>query len=271
MTREEAKEALHGHRAESLDRNDPTIREALALVATDRELREWFARQEEFHLSVAAQLRQVIPPAGLKEQLLAQRNITRVVFSRRALGIAAAAAGIALLIGVITQREPTEQQTVASFQARMVSFALRQYRMDLETSEYAAVRAHLSRVGAPADLSIPQPLTQVGVKGGAGLKWHGKPVAMVCFNGAGTSTRYLFAVQDRGLAAKLGENAIVEPYKGVSIARWATGGTVYLLVSTEDQSALRRLLSATRSTRLRVAFADAGAFEQPIIISRLAS
>ncbi len=71
MTNEEAKFLLEGYRPNGADAGNLALAEALARAQRDPELRLWFERQQAFDGGIAAKLRELAPPAGLRESILA--------------------------------------------------------------------------------------------------------------------------------------------------------------------------------------------------------
>lgn len=57
---------------------DPFFREALSLAETDRELAAWLRTNRDFDAAVSICLRNVVPPADLKAEILAGRRPARI-------------------------------------------------------------------------------------------------------------------------------------------------------------------------------------------------
>ena len=170
MTRDDAKRILLIYRPGGQDDPDPAMADALAQVRQDPELRDWFNAHLAFQNAVRESMRALPVPPGLKEEILGQR-IKIVPLWRRSEWIQVAACLV--LTGIIAglsvrwfTREP-EEQTLEVFRSRMVGFALRVYRMDIETNDLAQVRQFLRSQGAPADYALTPGLQATPVKGGA--------------------------------------------------------------------------------------------------------
>ena len=103
MNTEEAKFILSAYRPNGADTADATFGDALRMAGGDPQLGGWFERSRAHDAAVAGKLRQVVPPAGLREAILAG---ARVSDTRRrsgfgwgwAAGLAAAAALASLKI-----------------------------------------------------------------------------------------------------------------------------------------------------------------------------
>ena len=149
MTRDQAKQVLLAYRPESSDREDPEIAEALELVRKDKPLEEWLRGQKAFHESVRTQLRDISPPAGLRERILARPRVVVPLWRRPEFLLMAACLGLGLIMAALWMPSAPKEETFALFRSRMVGFALRVYRMDIETNNLSQVRQYLVGKGAP--------------------------------------------------------------------------------------------------------------------------
>ncbi|MBC8040705.1 MAG: hypothetical protein H7Y06_09195, partial [Opitutaceae bacterium] len=71
MNTNEAKFILRARRPDGRDDADPRFQEALEQARRDPALAAWMAREQAFDEAVAARLRAVEPPAGLRDAILA--------------------------------------------------------------------------------------------------------------------------------------------------------------------------------------------------------
>ena len=242
MTPEKAKTILLRRKPGSPPADEET-RQALAMAAEDPRLRHWLASQEQFLGSMQEALRGIQPPPGLRDEILSRRKIVKPRWRKRFVLLAAAAAIVLFSLGFFFwQRFPTEEQTFARFQSRMVGFALREYRMDIETDDESAVRQHLEQNGSPARFSLPAGLEAMPVKGGASFTWKGQPVSMLCFDWQGRDTLYLFVINQQQVEGTLPAEPVVGPYKGITTAAWSSDDMVYLLVGRPEPTMIRALL-----------------------------
>lgn len=204
------------------------------------------ARSEdvEFNARVHQALAGIPVPPTLRDQILARRKIVAVPFWRQSRNIAAMAAVLLILATglVFFTRLPGEDQTFTGFRSRMIGFALREYRMDIHTNELAEVRSFLAQSGAPAEFSLPAPLAQVPVKGGARLTWQGRPVSMVCFTGKAGETFYMFVIESALKAANASSIPEIATYKRLSTATWSSGGKTFLLAAPITSEELEKLV-----------------------------
>lgn len=116
MTNEEAKFMLQGYRPNGADADNEAFAEALKQAERDPALREWFEREQAFDAVVAGKLREIQPPPGLRESILAGKKMTPPQSEPPArpwwaqtwtVGLAAAAAIVMVFSVALTQ--PTDE------------------------------------------------------------------------------------------------------------------------------------------------------------------
>jgi anti-sigma factor RsiW len=254
MNRNQARRILWDYRPD-VSQPSAATQEALEFAAQDAELNRWFDDQQNWHATVRAELRSIQPPPDLKELILAQGQLAQERFAeppvliplwRRPALAWAAAAAIALLIGLsaLLLRPQTESLSYEAFQARMVGFALREYRMDIVTDDRQEIRRFLAEHGREADYELTRGLEAAPALGGARLSWQGHPVSMICFALGQREMLYLFvlpeeAIQEGGLPTETPQFA---PSKGLMTASWRRKEKVYLLAGPLEQEALKKFL-----------------------------
>src|ERR1043166_4810552 len=101
MTKEEAKKILAAYRPGDQDQLESDFAEALAETQRDAELARWFAEEREFDRTVAAHLKSVPVPFGLKTRILANMRANSVTRWRWVAAVSAAAA-VLLLVALAT-------------------------------------------------------------------------------------------------------------------------------------------------------------------------
>lgn len=252
MTREQAKTILMLYRPGPQDAEDAEMSEALKMAESDPELLAWLRAHVAAQSRIRDQFRQIEPPKGLRERVLAAPKTLkpRFVFPKQ---LALAAASVALLLAGLgfwlNTRVDGDAESFAAFRLRMVQFALREYRMDILTNDAAQVRQYLSKSSAPADFELPGPLERAPVKGGAKLTWRGRPVAMVCFESAAKETLYLFVVEENSVQGgkPSGELAEAMDVKSLGTVSWRRGGEVFVLAGQGSSSALKEFLKLSRA------------------------
>jgi uncharacterized membrane protein YbaN (DUF454 family) len=243
MTREQAKAVLLGYRPGQPGEPDAEMRTALTLAHTDTELASWLAEHLRFQAAVQTRLRSLPVPAGLKDRLLSERKVVRHVNWRtsQTTWLAAAACVALLAVAAFWLRAPAPNG-FENFQSRMVSTALRQYRMDVETNDMATVRGLMASRGAPADYEVTPGLQKLTLTGGGVLTWRSRPVAMVCFNRGDDQMLYLFVTEQRAMPNPPGERPEVGRVRDLVTVSWSRGGKIYVLAGPEEGDFSRKYL-----------------------------
>lgn len=239
MNRSEAKEILQFYRPGCDDANDPQMVEALALAVRDPQLGEWLEDHKQFQTAVRKKLQEIEVPVTLKDRILAERKTIRPQVWWREPFLLATAAAIVLLIGVgiaivgVSMR-PRAQDRFADYKNRMVSSALREYRMDIISADLGEVRRLIATRGAPTDFSIPKKLAQLPLTGGGVLHWHNHPVAMVCFNRGNNQMAFLFVMDRSAVKDPPAAAPKLARVNKLLAASWSEGEKTYLLAGPEE-------------------------------------
>jgi hypothetical protein len=249
MTREEAMQVLLLYRPGTDDSQDPEIATALALARTDPELSGWLEKHCAFQEQMRTALRGIEVPPGSAEEILARRNVVRRPEPRAAswrwiLPWAAAAAAVIIIAIVFAggSLQPKRANTFANLELRMVSSALREYRMDILTNDVGEVRQYLKSRGAPANFEITQGLSRLEPTGGGLLRWRGNPVSMVCFNRGDNEMLFLFVVKRAALKDPPSAVPRVHTVRDLATAHWTRGDNVYILAGPDETNFAKRYL-----------------------------
>ena len=241
-----AKEILLRYRPGTTDASDPEFAEALKQAKRDFELGRWFAQHQAFHDTIRDRFKQLPVPAGLKEDILAayQPAVIPVWWQQPAFQALAAAAAIVLLIGAaFFWSQPREDRSFAAFQSRVVRTAQRGYAMEITTTNLGEIRRYLAAQGAYADYVLSASLEKLPGDGGAVLRWHNKPVSMVCFDLGNHNDLFLFVASRADLpdAPSASEPQFAQIGK-LTAASWSTGDRTYVLAGQGDEQFVRRYL-----------------------------
>jgi hypothetical protein len=124
----------------------------------------------------------------------------------------------------------------------MVRTVLREYRMDVFTSDMNQVRNYLASRNAPADYVLPLNLETVPVAGGGRLTWQDQPVSMVCFDRGAGDLLYLFVIDQAALPNPPRGEPSFAPVNKLTTVTWTTGNKVYVLAGQLPESSLRNYL-----------------------------
>ncbi len=249
MNRSEAQQVLLLYRPGTAETGDPEMVEALELARRDPELGRWFEEHRAFQKTMRARFRQIEVPAHLKISLLAQSGaqpnlvIPPQVRWRSPARLAAAAVAVVLLLalaGLWFTPRPTAQ--FANFQARMVSGALREYRMDIKTNVMSVVRQDLAARGAPTDYVVPKGLERLQLTGGGRLTWRDNPVAMVCFDRGDKQMLFLFVLNRSAFKDPPPATPRLAKVNEYLTASWTEGDKTYLLAGPEEADFARKYL-----------------------------
>ena len=251
MNATEAKTILLLYRPGTADAEDPQIAEALALAKSDPELSRWLEAHVAQQQMLRAKFKQIVPPAGLKEQIISEHAAARRAKAAwRRLWVCAAA--LLLLLGtvaVLWQPPSPPENTLAIFQRQMARIALGGYEMDLLTNAAAPVRAYLAQHHAPANLNLPPPLQQAALTGCAVRQWQGAAVSLVCFRtgrplpAGKSSDLWLFVVDGAAITnAPTPAARQVARVNRLMTVTWMEGGKLYFLGVEGQEADIRRYL-----------------------------
>ncbi len=251
MNSRQAKEILFFYRPGTADCDDPQFAPALELVGRDPELAAWFEQHCALHQALCSKFKQISVPEGLKEQILSERKVRTVRHAqRKATLLAVGAAALFLLIGIgAWHLQPPADNSFGSFQSRMARKVLREYpTMDLATDDLGQIRQYLARNGPHGDYVLPKPLEKTAGSGCAIFPWHGRSVAMVCFNSRKDATPkgpdlFLFIVDRSAVAqAPTANSPQFAQIKSLATASWSSGDKTYLLAGLGNEKFLKQYL-----------------------------
>lgn len=246
MNKQQAREILLRHRPGPGDEQDAEVREALALAAQDPELARWLENYRQFQRAMRRGFRDVEIPAGLKEQILAEK---RAFFSlgrvpRRAALTVAGVLALGLVGLLVLPRGADPEAQFATFRSRMVRVAQSEYVMDFESRSLADIRQFLATRNAHGDWQSTAALDQEPLLGCAVLKWRNHPAAMVCYGGTKGRELWLFVVDSKAMPNPPVEDspqfAAVNRLNTVS---WSRAGRTYVLGGSVGEAELRRLMA----------------------------
>jgi hypothetical protein len=244
----EAKEILLLYRPGTADTADPQIAEALELARRDPELGRWFEQHSAFQKTMRAKFQQIEVPAHLKASLLIRGAVAPKILPPQAwwrspIWLTTAAAAVVLLLGVVgVWRKPRVPDRFANYQARMVSQALREYRMDLVTNDMRQIRQFMADRGAPDDYQVPQGLEHLQLTGGGLLTWRSHPVSMVCFDRGDKQMLFLFVMKRSAIKDPPLEAPQVSKVSQMLTVSWTRGDNTYVLAGPEEAGFLQKYL-----------------------------
>ncbi len=251
MTKSEARRILLLYRPGSDDASDPEIAEALAMAQKDAELAAWMRKQHDFHASVRAPLRSVVPPPDLRARILSgPREAPVLPFPILRFIPLAAAAVVVLFLGLANWElvsglfHPASDNSFGAFHARMARVAQRDYnQMDLVSSNLVEVSQFLTKTSPLKEQAIPSGLQRVPLFGCANLRWHGLPVTMICFKRNANDLLWLF-IADRSQIPGSPDSATarLQTLGKFATASWTRDDRIYVIGLIGNESQLRPYL-----------------------------
>lgn len=251
MNNTEAKFILNAYRPNGRDANDATFAAALAQAKADPALAAWFAREQAHGAAVAAKLREIVPPAGLREAILAGGRVsedqlslqptTQRSFWNRPVWLAAAAAvAVLLVVGVSVWPKQAAASAVLTDYALVDALEPQMHGGHGEMT--GAFQASLSKDTARLAGGVTLDFAALKDNGCRTLNVAGHDVLEVCFKRNGSWFHcYVARVEDfPGAPAKLAPD-FAQSGKVVA-ASWADGSHRFVVAGLAGRAALQRLL-----------------------------
>jgi hypothetical protein len=244
MNNPEARFILDAYRPGGRDADDATFSAALAQAKADPALAAWFAREQAHAAAVAAKLRELAPPAGLREAILAGGRVSGGGAAPRLhwtpwLAVAAAVAllataGVALWPGRAAAVEPLAQFALAD--------ALEPTKHGGHGEMAGALQAMLRNRANRLARGFPVDFSALRRNGCRTVSVAGRDVLEVCFERDGQWFHcYIARVEDFPGPPAAGSPLFARTGK-VSAAIWTDGPHRIVLASTAGLDAIKRLL-----------------------------
>ncbi|MGE3310806.1 MAG: hypothetical protein AB7O66_12620 [Limisphaerales bacterium] len=259
MNREQAQLILLAYRRGEAVPEESDLGQALALAAADPSLAEWLEQEMDMDNRIRARAREVSPPAGLRERILAESRIVRIAWWQRP-GLLAAAAGLLVLVGsagwwLSSGLKPVSggpskvatrpaSGTFEDFRSEMVRFvSTGAYRLDVSTDRLAEVRKYLASRGTAVDAKIPRTLERLDTYGCQVLDWNGETVTLICFQASEIQIAHLVIIDARALRnPPTGPEPMVAGVGTWTAAGWRDGDKVLIVCSPAGGAELKRYL-----------------------------
>ena len=241
MNTEEGKFILSAYRPNGADTADAAFGDALRMAGDDPHLGAWFAQSRAHDAAVAGKLRQIAPPAGLREAILAGARVSNTR-GRGGFGwgwAAGLAAAAVLAFGIFSMRAPVRDQAIPSAFGGFAINDMVNGRHGSHGEASGALIAQLQTKGArmPAPESID--FDKLKSTGCRTLSFAGHDVMEVCFARDGAVFHFYMARRE-GSAEAAGPSFVSEA--AGSAAVWSDSRFTYALATTAGVEALRRLL-----------------------------
>ena len=243
MTKEEAKKILAVYRPGGEDRLEPDFAEALQETQRNAELARWFAGERDFDHAVAAHLKSVPAPFGLKTRILANIASRRGTKPHWVLAVAAAAAALFLLVHFINLSRTSGQHSgsLSDYEQEMMSFIKLPPPLEMNSLQIGPIKQWIAEHKAPL-ADIPPGIAAVETMGCRILSFRGNPVTLICFC-HGQTVAHLLTVDRSALPALKPENPpVLTTHGDWTIATWADQHYAYMVAVHDKPGAAQAYL-----------------------------
>ncbi|MBP6507191.1 MAG: hypothetical protein KA257_06465 [Opitutaceae bacterium] len=243
MNNDEAKFILRAYRPGGRDAGDATFAAVLEQARRDPALGAWFAREQAHDTAVAAKVRELAPPAGLREAILAGGRVSAAPKRRwRQPAWLALAASVAVVLGVLAtwpdSRAEAAPVQLAEFALNDMVHGTHGGHGEASSTLHRWLSAKDNRIAGALPINFDQ-LRRTGCRT---LSYDGREMLEMCFARNGTMF-HLYVVREK--AAKTGGEA-AEPMllaqAGGAAAVWSDGRFQYALVGPGATAELQRLI-----------------------------
>lgn len=253
MDNEEAKFILKAYRASGADAGDARFSEALEQAKRDPELGRWLEREQALDKAVAAKVRAVMPPAGLREAILAGGKMSARAEQQRERSWwsgprwMALAASVVLMLGVAGVSWPRfaagrEAQRFATFAMNDLIEAANHDAQGPGMGQLAAIVSDAKRRLGGA---LPIEFEALKANGCRTVRYDGRDVLEVCFERGGKEFHVYVMKRPEKSRMPVGADAVRfanAGRDGVVSAVWSDERYVYALAGTDGVEALRAVL-----------------------------
>ena len=242
MNNDEAKFLLGAYRSNGRDAADPLLATALAQAQADPAVGEWFARSQAHDAAIAARLRDVAPPAGLREAILAGARASRGSRSRwqSPAPWLALAASVAVLLAAAVALWPRPASAAAT---QLANFAIEDTAHGEHGSHGAAAGALQASLGDPShhlQAGVPVDFSALRSTGCRTLSFAGRDVLEVCFQRDG-HWFHCYVVRRADFPTLPADLRFVEGARLASAA-WADASHYFVIVSEGGAEAVKKIL-----------------------------
>ncbi|ATC62924.1 hypothetical protein CMV30_02520 [Nibricoccus aquaticus] len=253
MDNEEAKFILKAYRASGADAGDARFAEALEQAKRDPELGRWLEREQALDKAVATKMRAVMPPAGLREAILAGGKMSARAEQQRERSWwsqprwMALAASVVLMLGVAGVSWP--RFAAADEAKRFGAFAMNDLIEAANHDAHGPGMGQLAAIVSDAKRrlggALPIEFDALKANGCRTVRYDGRDVLEVCFERGGKEFHLYVMKRPENAWMRVGAEAvqIVDAGRdGVMSAVWSDERHVYALAGAEGVGALRAVL-----------------------------
>lgn len=247
MNREEARLELD---ASTLRPQDASP-EARAVAAQDPALANWLEKRAAFDEQAAATMPGATAPPGLREAILraaAAPHAPVAPWKRRVRWITSTAVAAAACVAFGWTLLWPGNSAMAAWESDSLAVAARvEYgvsRLDQKAENFEAVRRLLKATECPCPNAVPTALAGLRTYGCKRVNVDGRPATIICFELEPGKEAHLVVFSNTDLC-DCPEQGVpcFKTAKNWSYASWSHGGQAYLLATTADATALKRLFT----------------------------
>ena len=242
MKNEEARFVLQAYRPNGADSSNAFFAEALGQADSDAELRAWFAREQAFDAAIAAKLREIDPPADLRDNIMAggragmwHRSTWRLPVW---LGVAAAVAALFFTVVRLRPTAPVDARQLTSFALGDAAHAELHKGIGAGLADVEGTLADPKTHLAPG-LNVDE--DDLRARGCRSVQVAGRDVFEICFKRGDVFHLYIARTGEFKTQLGPGKPAF-QSQGGMSSVTWTAANHVYVLVSNQGQEGLTRLL-----------------------------
>jgi hypothetical protein len=248
MSNQEAKFILDAYRSNGRDAGDPAFASALEQAKNDPALAAWLAREQAHGAAMAAKLRAITPPPGLREAILAGGAATQRAAKGRPrrrgamLQLMAIAAAIVVLAAVTALLWPRSSAGLD----QLTAFAFDDVRHGVHGGHGAPTAALQTTLQNPAvrlSSALGVDFATLHNTGCRTLRVAGHDVLEICFvrNGAEFHC-YIARVGDFARRDSLADEPSIEQAGALTAATWAKGAYRFVVVGSAGVEAVKGIL-----------------------------
>jgi hypothetical protein len=249
MDNEEAKFILRAYRPNGADAGNAMFCEALEQAKRDPELARWLEREQVLDNAVAGKMRAAMPPAGLRDAILAGGKMSARPQSQRSWWAQprwmALAASVALVIGVgLGWPRFAAMREARSFGEFAMNDMLHVESHAAHGPGMGQLAALVSDATRRLSGALPIEFETLRANGCRTVRFAGHDVLEVCFERGGKEFHFYAMKRPEKSRVRMGADGLrlAENEGGVASAVWSDARHVYALVGTDGVEALKGLL-----------------------------
>ncbi len=246
MKNSEAMFILNAYRPNGGDAHDATFCAALDQTRIDPMLGHWFAAQQLFDRAMCAKLGELVPPAGLREAILAGGKISATQPGAhswwRQPVWAALAASVAVIFTATVAFWPKTAAAEPTLTDFVINDAFHAERHGGRGEEAESLQAMLSQADRRLGAGMPIDFASLRRNGCRTISCEQCALLEICFKRDGKWFHY-YVARRADFPSVSGQAAPVFTEKnGVSVALWTDAAHVYVLAGKAGREALQQLL-----------------------------